>query len=360
MRDYINVIEKHVYRPKDSHPLEMVVARLKDSAAAPYIRVIKSESLPTSLEIFIDLNHMKLPSQEKEEAIREILSISKEFYGSLEPYVLNTKRSKSVDGKPVFKQALWKKNSKASGWVAVDKKNDIITKGRAGTDLGNYNIDVAGLFEDAISDHSFQSEAQHIAKEVGVWLAKANEEAPLKDVATRFARGNEEIYAINAKVAGDQYDDLYIGFTKGEPNEGYMAITKTSPRKYFVVANVNNDPANITDVIYSIKWSVLIHEITHYLDRKRSNTVPDGRHKDSAEQYYNSPMEYNAYFQEGFYRILNDVERNSSILNDISFGAFMEKFRGHFNLEWLYYMTDDTKKRFRKRMYGLYRMLTME
>lgn len=359
MREYINLVESHVYSPKDIHPLEMVVDRLKSSAAAPYIRVLQSDKLPVSLEIFIDLNQMKLPRHEKEEAIREILSISKEFYGSLEPYVLNTKRINSTDGKPVFKQALWKKNAKANGWVVVDKKSDIITKGRAGTDLSNYSINVAGLLEDADDDQRYQMEAQHIAKHVGMWLSKANEDTPLKEISQTFMLGDRTIYAVSADVAGEQYKDLYIGFTQNQRNEGFMAVSTTIPRDYFVVATITNDPAEATDVIYGIKWSVLIHEITHYLDRKRSNTIPNKKHE-GPEEYYNSPMEYNAYFQQGLYKIMAIIEKNPSIVSNMNFDEFMEEFRKNFNPTWMRHMTDDTKKRFGKRMYGLYKVLTRE
>lgn len=359
MREYMNVIERQIYKPKDTHPLEAAVGRLKDSLAAPYIRVLQPNGLPVSLEIFIDLNQMKLSPQDKEEAIREVMAITRDFYGSLDPYVLNTKRIKSEDGKPIFKQVLWKRNPKATGWVVADKKNDIITKGRAGIDLFNYSIDVSGLLEDADTDQKYQMEAQHIAKEIGMWLSKANESTPLKDIAQVFKRLDDTIYAVNAGVAGEQYKDLYIGFMQSQRNEGYMAISNTPIREYFIVLSTTSDPAEMVDAIYGVKWPVLIHEIVHYLDRKRSNTTPSKTY-DGAEEYYNSPMEYNAYFQQGLYKILNAVERNPNVLEGLRVEEFIEKFRGDFDLNWLHYMNEETKKRFKKRMYGLYRTLTRE
>lgn len=129
--------ERATYSPTDVHPLKQVLNDLKASALAPYIRIFGAsaitpwEKLPKEITAFIDANEIKMGNEDRKMAIRELLTIAENNYGSFMPYLLITQRV----GPKVFEQVLWTRNVHANGWVVAKNKGQMTAAGRAGTPL---------------------------------------------------------------------------------------------------------------------------------------------------------------------------------------------------------------------------------
>ena len=125
------------------------------------------------------------------------------------------------------------------------------------------------------------------------------------------------------------YSDLLIIFTnydttKTKPTFGdntFKGGYSFGTYKHYKVIVINNLKA---DKIPSrgIFKSSFIHEFIHYLDFKRSNGYkPNFNDKTTISDYYNSPTEYNAYYQEAATYIAN-LFKDQSIL-----AKFKEKYK---------------------------------
>jgi hypothetical protein len=109
--------------------------------------------------------------------------------------------------------------------------------------------------------------------------------------------------------------------------------------------------------------SVFIHEYIHLLDyhrigpavMKRLNLIGIGD-----EGYHNSPLELNAYIQQGLARVEDELKRAGSKEAALAVMGktpqeFHKRVLKHMNKSFLKNLTDDNKKKLAKRVYQMYK-----
>jgi hypothetical protein len=105
---------------------------------------------------------------------------------------------------------------------------------------------------------------------------------------------------------------------------------------------------------------VFIHEFIHYLDYNRSNGyVKKLTDKTTVEQYYNTPMEVNAYYQEYATYVVNLLD-NELVLKD--FKQRYKTFDSFYNWmitdvidsDFVNNLNDKNIKKIKKRIYNIY------
>ena len=213
-------------------------------------------------------------------------------------------------------------------------------------------MELKSIFEGK-DDLRYQEEARELAHAIGRWVIEHNAEVPIKDLFSKRSLRDGVAYLKNVRSMGiEGYDDLNFGFVEGGAADAFMA-TGTDERRpaYFVFVKIP-DAGEKIDAMYSIRWPHLIHELTHYIDRKRSATRLTKPHA-SGEDYYNSPMEFNAYFHQGLYELTFRFRKR---VPD-NFPEFLHQAQIEFDENWRAHMTDDTRRRFLRRLYGVWKSL---
>jgi hypothetical protein len=227
------------------------------------------------------------------------------------------------------------------------------------------------LNEGAARDVSAAKHASEIVSNFRIWLARANENTPLKDVMYRFRlKDGGTMYYTSTEEFGGEHD-LYIGIAY-EPNGGHRDGFLTGGRdatgkiRWFAMLSQRKDPADEVDVAFSLgsaETEYLVHEITHYYDRMRQTTpsktstgkIP-GASGDDPETYFNNALEFNAHFQQGLSRILRSVETSKEKHLD-TFEDFQTNYLWEFPSGFRYYLNSEYKKKFNRRIYKLWEYL---
>lgn len=113
--------------------------------------------------------------------------------------------------------------------------------------------------------------------------------------------------------------------------------------------------------------TVLLHELIHYLDyqrlkNKKHNPVPLTSNNQSEENYYNSPLEFNAYFNHTITPTLDEMLKNDKIIFAIKkrgWNIFKEYILSLYFVEKYYSkLNDKYKKKFLKRLAEYYQKIT--
>ena len=163
------------------------------------------------------------------------------------------------------------------------------------------------------------------------------------------------------------YSDLLIIFTnydttKTKPTfanntfKGGYSFGTYKQYKVIVINNLKNDkiPSN------GILKDSFIHEFIHYLDFKRSKGFkPNFNDKTTISDYYNSPTEYNAYYQEGANYIVN-LFKDENILKKFrdkydNFELFHKwMIENVFDKDYIKNLNDKNKIKIKKRIYNIY------
>lgn len=163
------------------------------------------------------------------------------------------------------------------------------------------------------------------------------------------------------------YSDLLIVFTnydttKTKPTfgdntfKGGYSFGTYKHYKVIVINNLKNDKIPSKGILKDS----FIHEFIHYLDFKRSKGyTPNFNEKTTISDYYNSPTEYNAYYQEAANYIVN-LFKDDNILS-----KFKEKYTNFetfykwmvenvFEKDYIKNLNDKNKKKLKKRIYNIY------
>ena len=175
-------------------------------------------------------------------------------------------------------------------------------------------------------------------------------------------------------------NDLLIGFTWSENRTrgGFQATSKNSDTGKPVFLVVQVLPIG-EDSSYALTKETYIHELTHYADRKRQQSkMPDGgltgkfysgtKIERSKEEYFNDPLEFNAYFQEGALKIFNHIfsgDETAFFLDDMewcmySFDRFKKSFKDYFSFSFREHLNPEYKKKFERRLYKLWEHIKAE
>lgn len=242
----------------------------------------------------------------------------------------------------------------------------------------------APIEEDASDDVIRVRVAERIVSRYIQWLAVNNEEKPLEDIMERTFRADkrENILFVSGETIGlaKGHHDLNIGFAW--PAEGFpsgnargwlnaMNHPMGGPRKYLACLVRESDPSKDTDLAYEMGYEakqILVHEVTHYLDYKRSTIEPGSTQKlikkrGQAAGYYNSPLEFNAFFQQGLHAVLKDFKERpmgSRFRKEDSLATFEQFLADHlheFDRGYRDNLDDVYRRKFKRRLYKLYDLI---
>jgi hypothetical protein len=236
--------------------------------------------------------------------------------------------------------------------------------------------------EDAAADVSRVRVAERIVNKYIHWLANANEEAPLEDIMQRTYRPNknEHILFADGETIGlpKGYHDLNIGFAWGDGPPNVRGWLNTlvhpmgGPPKYIICLVRQTDPSKDTDLAYEMGYEqkeYLVHEVTHYLDYKRAKDLKPGstqklvKKRGTTDGYYNSPLEFNAFFQQGLHAILKDLRERpagSRFRKEDAFDSFANFLKDHlflFDRGFRDHLDATYQKKFKRRLYKLYTLI---
>ncbi len=236
------------------------------------------------------------------------------------------------------------------------------------------------LFETAEKDlerlHYARSQIDKFAR----WLHDANEKTPLNKIGMMELRlhtpnGITDVWVKKASDIGMAYQDLYIGigYKKASKTTAFVTTGRMDNKPItFLIMLVKEDPSEKIDIYFSLNYSEMVHEFIHVMDyrrgydKHRNNLIRQGiLPKKDINSYYNSPIEFNAYYQQGIYEIMNKLtikaisnkEINSNSFNNISYQSFKRLYDMWFNSSWMTTLTPENKKKFDRRFYKFYELV---
>lgn len=176
-------------------------------------------------------------------------------------------------------------------------------------------------------------------------------------------------FLVKGKYIDDDLNDLLvlivpkenartnISFGKDSARLNY-AYGHTSKYKVIVCAYLNSygDDSYIDSRLDRTAFS---HELTHYLDDKRSNGGVQASHgSNTLSDYYNSPAEFNAFYSETALFILDIMQKNELVLNSMkkytTFEAFRNMIIKQFDQEFINNLNESYRRKLDKRLYNLY------
>lgn len=182
-----------------------------------------------------------------------------------------------------------------------------------------------------------------------------------------YIEQDEKLIIFKASEINLNYKDLLIFFVKADSTytntpfgnkstKGNYGFGTLKRNKVIIIPNLRNDmnPSN------GILKDGFIHEFIHYLDFIRSKgNFPNFTEKSTMSDYYNSPSEYNAYYQEAANylvnllkddKVLSIIRKNHSTFN--SFYSWM--LNNVFSKRFVANLNDKNKLKIQKRLYNIY------
>lgn len=194
----------------------------------------------------------------------------------------------------------------------------------------------------------------------------------LKD--NNYIKQNDDNILFKASEINTNYHDLLIIFTdynteKTKPtfgNNTFKGGYSFGTWKQYKVIVINNLRPDMKEPYKAINKDGFIHEFIHYLDFKRSKGFsPKFNEKTSVSDYYNSPTEYNAYYQEIASFISNLLKDKKSL--DI----FKEKYKNFdvfykwmsdnvFDKDFVKNLNDSNLRKLKKRIANIYQTYFVE
>ena len=143
---------------------------------------------------------------------------------------------------------------------------------------------------------------------------------------------------------------LFVEYKNEKPNNFY-----NDNKNIMVFFILNNIGINYDELVRKrfknwISENEFIHEFTHFLDNNRRGNTYDFKNPETDKEYFNSPEEYNAYYQE----IINKILQNKSKLIGISFADFLKKSYKYGYKKWLNNLSADYMKKLKNRLYKIY------
>lgn len=220
----------------------------------------------------------------------------------------------------------------------------------------NYYYNNSNLNEaTASADKAFYDEADRFYEKMIIELNNANY-THLKDNSILFEASNID----------SAYDDLWISFIDYNSNSNQMpfgnntlkggyAFASTSRHKVIIIPNLKEDK----DPTWISKDS-FIHEFIHYLDYVRSKgKFKEFNQNTTISDYYNSPSEYNAYYQEAANYLVN-LLKDEMVLNKIkekypTFDGFYKFMLDNvFSKRFIANLNDKNILKLKKRVYNIY------
>jgi hypothetical protein len=223
------------------------------------------------------------------------------------------------------------------------------------------------LFEASSSrDKAFRKEAENYFNEV-IQFFKNNE----SHLHTAFQQGsNGALTILIGRWVNDSHLDMdhsrlgLIFFPKDKIRGGGFGFAKSIPVLVFYMLD---EPYDTTDLVKKLKnkRDVFIHEFIHYLDWKRSQHRKEEASFEDDEKYFNSPGEFNAYYQEAiseFEVTLSGAEKqmlDKSLLKTkivgLRYQDFEENVLAFFHPDFRKIVKGKYRQKLKKRLYDLWK-----
>jgi len=186
-----------------------------------------------------------------------------------------------------------------------------------------------------------------------------------------FIKQDDGNILFKASEINTNYKDLLIVFTKQNTDKtkpvfgnfkGGYSFGTFKQYKVIVINNLREDKTPNKGILKDS----FVHEFIHYLDYKRSKGYsPKFTNKTTEIEYYNSPTEYNAYYQEAASYISN-LLKDKNLSN-----KFIEKFKTYekfynwmlenaFDKHYISNLNDLNIKKIKKRVYNIWNQFFIE
>ncbi len=182
--------------------------------------------------------------------------------------------------------------------------------------------------------------------------------------------------ALDAGIIDIRFNDLFFVFTRDASSHSSASFRDSSdmPGKKFMIAMSVLPPktqiGRIKNIDISKKEQAFIHEFVHYLDRKRQKGEPsNNNYMSGSSDYYNSPHEFNAYYQAGatiLTDIINGLVKQNRLSAAMSFLSSFDSFKNlafshpagsAFQSKWVNALNDKNKRKLILRLHKLYEFL---
>lgn len=153
----------------------------------------------------------------------------------------------------------------------------------------------------------------------------------------------------------------YDGGVQQIDGDNYLVVN-TDPIDTTELNLIDEHDAKKLSIVLNHKKSIIIHELIHLFDAERQEGFFDRQSFDgSMEDYFNHPSELNAFYQEAvqkFQESLNKRIHNLEHFHDV-FGEDFESVFGFFQRNFLdrefwENLTQENKRKIRKRFYNFY------
>lgn len=245
------------------------------------------------------------------------------------------------------------------------------------------------LFEDPEKDLKTVRYAQRAVGKILRFLTDKTENTPLKDCGfDHVTASKDELWMFPVTDAGLPHQNVRfaVGWRMAadtkRKTKAFVVTAQDGPKQFILlVALLDHNPENDTDIAYKLDFSDVVHEFIHVLDYrrgylthkdniKRAERLSGTKREPTQEQYFNSPIEFNGYYQQGLSKVLNSLVIASYKLKQSptyayayrvqtlkSFNAFLREHRYSFNDSWMHMLTPENKKRFMRRFYRLYELV---
>jgi len=254
------------------------------------------------------------------------------------------------------------------------------------------NVNESVLAEDAASDIRYASLAHKMAKAFAEWLyEKSGYGIPISDQMEKDKSimhipdfNGYNLLGTTAVDLGFPFENIYLFIGergKEETADGYLLTGKVGDKKILMpMVFVDFEPlgqpeislTNRNGLFQRSQMETMAHEIIHAFDYIRGANKANVKdpETDGYPTYYNSPLEFNAFFQMSLPAVLKYIKDEwfyfgvsgnfDKVETDkiISYPEFHKQIIDKFDSHFLEHLDDKYKRKFEKRLYQIYQVMT--
>lgn len=197
---------------------------------------------------------------------------------------------------------------------------------------------------------------KHLSSDDGFILYGNNIDPSISDLVFFFVHPNHNILK---QGVVSRSEDVVTNYSLGVLKDG----------RHIMICGNLIEPNNDKYIDTRLNKNLFIHEFIHYLDEKRY-----GKNKkktktidlETFEDYYNTPEEFNAYYQEGAYALRNFFKKDGFVPDEIkqekikNFYSFKKLALKFFDEHFVKELNKKFKKKLNKRLAGMYHRIIKE
>ncbi|ASV44477.1 hypothetical protein PBI_SCTP2_462 [Salicola phage SCTP-2] len=231
------------------------------------------------------------------------------------------------------------------------------------------------LFEDPQTDKQFRQQALDVYNKFVNFVDEHGLEGFRKTPKGDYYLNSSDDLGINHTLTFKILIRVLDEETKKSKFQGQPVAAGVDGDKRILVMYIDQSTFDIFDefIKNDNRRKLFVHELTHLYDQDRSfQQIKPSSKEETLRDYYNTPAEYNAYYQEGIDNFENRIElfhkkakENSERIPSLqsflekrfggdSFEQFLDVIYNHFDKEFINYLSDDNHKRLKKRLYQYY------